>query len=108
LYRSKAWYALRVDDPRRLASTVRAADCWWSEGQPEAIKARLRDEIEVADLLARWRVRMAGHDVRDSLDDWMAVLDVQRARANGYRPPPRTPRPWTAEDLDPTTWRETP
>ena len=106
LYRSRGWYTLRPDDPRRWRSTVRAADAWWAEGRPSAIADRLREEVTIGDLIARWRVRLIGWDVREVVDDWGRVLDVQQARAAEYRPPERTPRPWSAEDLDPATWRE--
>jgi hypothetical protein len=79
LYRSVEFDALDPDDPRRWQSTVRAADAWYAEGTDEAIRARLLDELEVADLLARWRVRMAGHDVRGDTD-WVRIFDVVQAR----------------------------
>jgi hypothetical protein len=107
LYRSQEFDALAPGDPRRRLATIRAADCWFEEGRPEAIAARLRDEISVADLLCRWRLRLVGFDVHEfAADDWVRVLDVQRARAAEYRPPERTPRPWTVEQLDMSTWRE--
>ena len=105
LYRSPEFDALPAGDPRRRLATIRAADCWWREGRPSVIADRLREEITIGDLISRWRVRLVSDDVREAVDDWPRVLDVQRARANGYRPPQRTAEPWTAEDLDPTTWR---
>ena len=105
IYRSAAFAALPPDDPRRWASMRRAADCWWAEGQPAVIRSRLLDEFEVADLLARWRVRAAGDDVRGDTD-WPRVQAIVIARAAGYVPPERTPRPWTAEQLGMSTWRE--
>jgi hypothetical protein len=79
LHRSVEFDALDPDDPRRWQSTVRAADAWYAEGTDEAIRSRLLDELEVADLIARWRVRMAGHDVRGDTD-WVRIFDVVQAR----------------------------
>jgi hypothetical protein len=79
IYGSAEWAALDRLDPRRFASVVRAAECWRVEGTDEAIRARLLDELEVADLIARWRVRMAGHDVRGETD-WCRVHSVVMAR----------------------------
>jgi Protein of unknown function (DUF2742) len=79
IYGSPQWEALAVDDPRRFASVVRAAEAWRLDGTDEAIRARLLDELEVADLLARWRVRMAGLDVRGTTD-WSRVQEVVMAR----------------------------
>jgi hypothetical protein len=60
LYGSPEWEALDRLEPRRFAAVVVAAECWRTEGTDDAIRARLLDELAVADLLARWRVRMAG------------------------------------------------
>ncbi|MGH8774815.1 MAG: DUF2742 domain-containing protein [Jiangellaceae bacterium] len=79
IYGSPEWEGLDDFDPRRIASVVRAAEAWRLDGTDETIRARLLDELEVADLLARWRVRMAGHDVRGTTD-WMRVYDVVMAR----------------------------
>jgi hypothetical protein len=79
IYGSPEWAALDRLDPRRFASVVRAAECWRTEGTDQAIRARLLDELEVADLIARWRVRMAGHDLRGDTD-WGRVFDVVQAR----------------------------
>jgi hypothetical protein len=76
---------------------------WWT---PEAIRRRLLDEIELADMLARWRIRMAGHDIREAIDDWPRVMDIVLARKGGYQPLDRTPNPWPPESLDKATWRE--
>ena len=83
IYGSPEWEALPVADARRWASVIRAAECWRLDGTDEAIRDRLLDELAVADLLARWRVRMAGHDVRGDTD-WPRVFDVVTARA-AYR-----------------------
>ncbi|HET6753777.1 MAG TPA: hypothetical protein VFH23_07480 [Jiangellaceae bacterium] len=85
LYGSDEWEQLPADDPRRFASVVRAAEAWRRDGEPDAIRARLLDELDVCDLLARWRVRMAGHDVRGDTD-WVRVHDVVMARREGYQP----------------------
>jgi hypothetical protein len=58
-----------LDTPRGTASIARAALAHLLDGQPEAIQARLRDELANADLIARWRIRMAGLDV------WAAGFD---------------------------------
>ena len=64
---------------RGTASIARAALAWYTEGRPEQIDARLRDELALAELFARWRVRAAGLDVRGTTD-WPRVLDVATAR----------------------------
>ncbi|HET6918358.1 MAG TPA: hypothetical protein VFI46_02715 [Jiangellaceae bacterium] len=83
IYGSPDWEVLPANDARRFASVIRAAECWRLDGTNEAIRDRLLDELAVADLLARWRVRMAGHDVRGDTD-WPRVFDVVTARA-AYR-----------------------
>jgi hypothetical protein len=80
LYRSPEFDALDPDDPRRQLSMQRAADAWWRDGQPDAMRARLIDELADADLYARWRVRLAGIDIREAVDDWPGVYDVVQAR----------------------------
>jgi hypothetical protein len=65
IYGSAAWEALPTTDPRRFASVVRAAECWRTENEPEAVKRRLAEE----DLLARYRVRAAGLDVHEALTE---------------------------------------
>ncbi|HET6685595.1 MAG TPA: hypothetical protein VFH02_03605 [Jiangellaceae bacterium] len=65
--------------PRGTASIARAALRWLLDGTDDAIRARLGYELEVADLLARWRVRMAGLDVRGTTD-WSRVQEVVMAR----------------------------
>jgi hypothetical protein len=87
-------------------SDATAAAAWRAYWTDEAIAARLREELEVADLIARWRIRMVGHDIRDAIDDWPRVLDVQMARAKGFRPLDRTPDPWPPESLDRDAWRD--
>jgi hypothetical protein len=49
---------------------------------------------------------MAGLDVHGAVEDWPRVQAIVMARAAGYVPPERTPRPWTAEQLGMSTWRE--
>jgi Protein of unknown function (DUF2742) len=80
IYGSTEWEALDPIDPRRFAAVVVAAECWRQDGEPDRVRARLLDELAVADLLARWRVRVAGLDVRHAIDDWPRVLDVVMAR----------------------------
>jgi hypothetical protein len=80
LYGSPEWAELDRTDPRRFASVVAAAECWRQDGEPDRMRDRLLDELAVADLLARWRVRVAGLDVRHAIDDWPRVLDVVMAR----------------------------
>jgi hypothetical protein len=79
LYGSLQWAALDRLDPRRFASVVRAAECWRRDGAPDRVRDRLLDELQVADLIARWRIRMAGLDVRGDTD-WCRVFDVVQAR----------------------------
>lgn len=59
LYRGYVWSCLADDDPRKLASMRRAADCWYEEGQPARIAQRLVDD-EIAFLT---RIRQASYDV---------------------------------------------
>jgi Protein of unknown function (DUF2742) len=80
VYGSPEWEQLPADDPRRFAAVVRAAEVWRQDGEPDRMARRLLDELAVADLLARWRVRMAGLDVHGVMDDWPRVLDVVMAR----------------------------
>jgi hypothetical protein len=88
LYRSVEFDALDPDDPRRWQSTVRAADAWWREGQPDQIAIRLRDEIEFNDRFAAWRIRMLSNDLSAALD-WTAEsrlpswAELQRLRQYG-------------------------
>jgi hypothetical protein len=112
LYRSPQYDALDPADARRYQSMRRAADAWWRDGQPDEIRRRLLAELDaaatLADLLARWRVRTAGLDVHEAIEDWPRVYDVVQARAKGYRQPERTPIPWTAEELDKANWLDDP
>ena len=78
IYGSPEWEALDDLDPRRFASVVRAAECWRRDGDEE-LHVRLDEELHVADLLARWRVRMAGLDIRGDAD-WSRIYDVVQAR----------------------------
>jgi hypothetical protein len=87
-------------------SDAQAAAAWRAYWTDEAIRARVLDEIALSDLIARWRIREAGHDFRNAIEDWPRVLDVQMARAKGYRPPERTPDPWPPESLDRDAWRD--
>jgi hypothetical protein len=68
IYRSDEYHSLALDDQRRWHSTIRAADCWWLDGQPEAIRRRLLDEIEFNDRFAAWRVRMLSNDLSTATD----------------------------------------
>jgi hypothetical protein len=79
IYGSREWEALDSADPRRFAAVVAAAECWRQDGEPDRVRERLLDELAVADLIARWRVRMAGHDVRGTTD-WQRVQSVAWAR----------------------------
>jgi hypothetical protein len=125
IYGTDEWEALDPTDPRRIASMVRAAECWRQEGEPEAISARLIAEFEVADLLARYRVRTAGldvheagttgdlgHDSKGRPFTWKdrgvgatadqpglkSIAELQRLRRY-EAPPERKPNPWPAELL---------
>jgi hypothetical protein len=79
LLSSPEWAALPAADLRKAAAVARAAMAWHTDGTPMALRLRLLDELAVSDLLARWRVRMAGHDVRGETD-WSRVQDVVWAR----------------------------
>ena len=83
LISSPEWADLPASDLRKSGAVARAAMCWHRDGTDEAMRARLLDELADADLFARWRVRMAGHDVRGDTD-WARVYDVAMARAE-YR-----------------------
>lgn len=63
IYGSPEWEALDNIDPRRFASVVRAAEAWRRDSTDQALKTRLKAELEEADLLIRWRIRTAGLDV---------------------------------------------
>jgi hypothetical protein len=85
LYRSPEFDALDPDDPRRWQSTVRAADAWWREGQPDQIAIRLRDEIEFNDRFAAWRLRMVSNDLSTAEDwsriaSWTPIAELRRLR----------------------------
>jgi hypothetical protein len=84
-----------------------AAAAWRAYWTDDAIRQRTLDELEVASLIARWQIRMAGLDIREAIDDWPRVQDVVDARRRGYEPLDRTPNPWPPESLDRDTWRET-
>jgi len=71
--------AADLGTPRGTASIARAALRYLLDGTDDAIRQRLVDELETADLIARWRVRMAGHDVRGTTD-WTRVQAVAWAR----------------------------
>lgn len=92
-----------VADLTREQIEAAAWRSWWTD---EAIEARFREEVAIADLLARYWVRMAGLDIREAIDDWPRVYDIVQARRRGYEPLDRTPKPWTAEDLDRDRWRD--
>ena len=79
IYGSREWEQLPAGDPRIFASTIAAAECWRQDGEPDRVRDRLLDELAVAELLARWRVRMAGLDVRGDTD-WCRVQSVVMAR----------------------------
>jgi hypothetical protein len=72
IYGSPEWEALDQADPRWLASTLRAAECWRLDGTVDNIRTRLRTELDEADLYVRWRVRLAGLDVHTALMDQRA------------------------------------
>ncbi len=41
-YGTPEWELLPLGDPRILAATILAAECWWDDGQPEQIALRVR------------------------------------------------------------------
>jgi hypothetical protein len=81
---------LDPDDPRREQSTVRAADAWWADGQPDAIRRRLLDEIAFNDQFAAHRLRMVSHDM-SAATDWDAAsrrlswVELEQRRIYGPR-----------------------
>jgi hypothetical protein len=84
IYGSDAWEQLATDDPRKFASVVRAAEAWYRDGEADAIRQRIIQDLADNDMLARWRVRMAGRDVHEAVGDWSRVHEVVTARA-AYR-----------------------
>ncbi|WP_053205856.1 hypothetical protein [Jiangella muralis] len=83
VYGSPDFEALPPDDPRRVASCVRAAECWRLDGTDDAIRARLAEEFETNDLLVRYRISEASRDVSadyeyDNRPSW---AELQRRRA---------------------------
>jgi hypothetical protein len=72
LYRSPEFDALDPDDPRRWQSTVRAADAWFSEGQPDVIRERLLADIAFNDGFTAHRLRMVSNDL-SAAQDWRAA-----------------------------------
>lgn len=71
LYGSPSFDALPDDDPRKVASCVRAAEAWRRDGQPDAIGQRLIEEIEHNDRYTAWRIRMMSNEMSAALD-WVA------------------------------------
>ena len=101
-------------DPRKLGSTVRAAECWRVDGTDDAIRRRLLDELRFADEFAAWRLRMMSWDLAEA-EDWSEMAGsidrsrrVRAVRDASYRQPQRTPAPWPAASLDPANWRDDP
>ena len=84
IYGSPAWEQLPASDPRRFAAVVRAAECWYQDGTDDAIRARLTQELADNDMLCRYRIRAAGRDVHEAVDDWGRVYEVVTARRD-YR-----------------------
>jgi hypothetical protein len=77
---------LTADDigtPRATASIARAALRHLLDGRPDAIAEQLRRELAENDWLTRYRIRMAGVDVRGDTD-WVRVVDVVTARREYY------------------------
>jgi hypothetical protein len=81
IYGSPEWEQLPADDPRKYASVVRAAECWYLDGQLEAMRRRLDED----NWLVRYRIREAGLDVHGRGDtDWARIYEVVTNRA-AYR-----------------------
>ncbi|HEY9475771.1 MAG TPA: hypothetical protein VIS06_18210 [Mycobacteriales bacterium] len=72
LYRSPEWHALPAGDPRRLTSMRRAADAWWYDSRPDAIAARLADELATIDREVIRRIRATSYEVCTGAD-WQAL-----------------------------------
>lgn len=85
LYGSSEWDALPDSDPRKVASCVRAAELWRSDGEPDAIRARLLEDLEQTERYLAHRIREASKDVSDA-HDWAAAsrrvswAELQRRR----------------------------
>ena len=75
--------AAEMGTPRATAAIARAALSVLRAKDPEIIRADLERELAELDWLVRWRIRMAGHDVRGDTD-WSRVHQVVTARAE-YR-----------------------
>jgi hypothetical protein len=112
LYRSVEYDSLDRDDPRCRQSMKRAADAWWSDGQPDVVRAQLQQELAENDRLAGWRLRAMSWDLSEAIDWTERAASRARARRAtalrdaGYSQPERTPAPWFPEDLDRANWRE--
>jgi hypothetical protein len=68
LYGSDEWEALPVDDPRRFASVIRAAECWRQEGEPDRVRRRLQQELAEQNWIAAWRLRRLSGDLSEACD----------------------------------------
>ena len=84
IYGSDEWEQLDAVDPRRFASVVRAAECWRSEGEPDAVRARLKQELAESDRLVIARLGSAHDDVHGDTD-WSLAYSQMLARAAGYQ-----------------------
>jgi hypothetical protein len=115
VYGSAEWEALPNIDPRRFASTVRAAECWRLDGTDDAIRERVEHQLLLADTIAEQiavaRLRALSWDL-SAAEDWAEVgraigrsRKARTIRAEGYgEPPARQPNPWPPESLDRATW----
>lgn len=80
VYASPEWEALDPTDPRRFASVVRAAEAWRLDGEPDAVRQRLRDD----DLLARARIRLVSYDLSEL--PWQRIREIDTARRDAGDP----------------------
>lgn len=85
IYGSPEWDALDDTDPRKVAACVRAAEAWRQDGEPDAIRAQVLDDLAQIERYFAYRMRQASKDLRDG-HDWAAAsrrvswAELQRRR----------------------------
>ena len=72
LYGSPEWHALPNSDPRKSAAVWRAAECWRTYWEPDAVAARLADELEFLDHEVIRRIRATSYEVASGAD-WRSL-----------------------------------
>jgi len=92
-YGSPQWDALPDDDPAKWAAVLRAAELWRRHWQPEAITARLFEELARVDQQAARHRKAAAVDLSGT-HDWAAQsrrpshAEIQRRRTQPGPPAP--------------------